>query len=349
MSEGIVIEEEENYQRTLEDVTCMLKHAKVDKSSLTEITQAIYFPDLSSELDDFFLMELNPDLMSVVESGENLYLKGGLHEKAVLCSKNKTFDLKVAEISNSLLLIPDLKLAQATSTSPIKSPQNAANRLLDKNKEQEDEDDENEEEATMGSQVIPFKHMERKTVKKVYHEYFECTLIKPRYRKTLDLLKLTRYSGPENEYKIDRKLLFTFNKLLDTAQCSEAEFQEGIRQARAFNLEGFIRKMDDAFEFRCLTLMLNLIQENSWSLNEIEEDVTISSLKEIVPEEVLIGLFDLYTEPSDIPGRFRYKEVMVSQLILLNILLPDLKFNYNEFLSTWKEAMPEGMAVNVGG
>lgn len=52
---------------------------------------------------------------------------GSLQEKVVLCTDGRTFEIKEAGISNSLLLVPDLKLGQATSTSPIKSPKNRAN------------------------------------------------------------------------------------------------------------------------------------------------------------------------------------------------------------------------------
>lgn len=54
-------------------------------------------------------------------------LIGGLNEKVVLCTDDRTYDVKEAGISNSLLLIPDLKLCQATSKSQIKSPKSRAN------------------------------------------------------------------------------------------------------------------------------------------------------------------------------------------------------------------------------
>lgn len=333
------------YERTLEDVTQMLKYAKLDKNNLTDMTQAIYFPQDTADLDNFMLIELNPDLLKEIEGGETLYIKGGLNEKAVLCSESKTYDIKVAEISNSLLLIPDLKMAQATSTSPLKVAHNGMNPAFNKSAEGEDDDEDTQDYA--GSQAIPFKSMERKVVRKVFHEYFECTLVKPRYRKTLDLLQMTQYNGPENEYLIDTKLLFTYNQLLDTAQCSNGEFQEGLRRARAFDIEGHIRVLDYSYEYRCITYMLNLISENSWALNEIDEDETLGALRDIVPEEVTIGLFNLYTMPSDLPGKFKYNEGMISKILLLNILQPDLKFKLDEFMETWNEALPEGMEMDV--
>lgn len=217
---------------------------------------------------------------------------------------------------------------------------------MNKSLEKSFEDDEEENEAP-GSQVIPFDSIERKEVKKVFHEYFECTLIKPRYRKTMDLLQLARYSGPENEHNINRKLLFTYNQLLDTAQCSDAEFSKGLKKHRAIDIEGYVRVLEPAYEYRIVTLMVNLINENSWSLDEIDEDITIAALDGLAPVEVVTGLFNNYTEKSEKVGFYKYKEDCVSRILLMNILKPGLKFQYEEFIETWHSAMPEGMTINV--
>lgn len=78
-------------------------------------------------------------------------------------------------------------------------------------------------------------------MEKVFHEYFECREIKPKFRKLGELLHLTQYSGPENEYCIDRSLLFTFQQLLDTTQCSRLEFELGLKTYRAFEFETRVR------------------------------------------------------------------------------------------------------------
>uniref|UniRef100_A0A336MZA5 Sister chromatid cohesion protein DCC1 n=1 Tax=Culicoides sonorensis TaxID=179676 RepID=A0A336MZA5_CULSO len=335
--------ENEPYERNLQDLSQMLKYAKIDKNNLTNVSQAIYFPkNTSNDLENFMMLELNSALLEDIQKGENLYLKGGLNDKAVLCSSTKTFDVKVAEISNSLLLVPDLKLAQQTSVSPIKTAQAGMNKSLEKSFE----DDEEEENEAPGSQFIPFDNIERKEVKKIFHEYFECTLIKPRYRKTMDLLLLSKYAGPENEYKINKKMLFTYNQLLDTAQCSDGEFMEGLKKHRAIDIGGYVRVLEPAYEYRIVTLMCNLINENSWELDEIDEEITIAALEGIAPQEVVTGLFNIYAEKSEKAGLYRYNEDTVSKIILLNILQPGLKFQYEEFMETWRSAMPEGMTVN---
>lgn len=52
------------------------------------------------------LLELSPELLALVESGEQqLCFKGGPDDEAVLCTKDKTFLVKRVETSNTLLLM----------------------------------------------------------------------------------------------------------------------------------------------------------------------------------------------------------------------------------------------------
>lgn len=47
----------------------------------------------------------------------SLSFKGSSNETAVLCTENRTYEIKEAETSNSLLLVPDLMLADDTKSS----------------------------------------------------------------------------------------------------------------------------------------------------------------------------------------------------------------------------------------
>lgn len=109
----------------------MIKLAKLSERNLTEVTQVIYYGN-SEEGDNFKLLELNKPLMAAIEKNETLHFKGGLNEKVVLCTDSQTYEVKEAGISNSLLLVPELMLSQATSKSPIKSPKNRANTSIER-------------------------------------------------------------------------------------------------------------------------------------------------------------------------------------------------------------------------
>lgn len=87
--------------------------------------------------------------------------------------------------------------------------------------------------------------LENRNVSKIFHEYFECREVKPKYRKLNDLLQLTRYSGPENEQFIDKNLLFTFEQLLNTIQCSRREFEDGLKMYRAITINNRIRILEN--------------------------------------------------------------------------------------------------------
>lgn len=274
---------------------------------------------------------------------------GGLSEKVVLCTSDRTFEVKEAGISNSLLVIPDLKMAQSTSKSPLKSPRNRANTSTEQNKNDSTasiEDDDGFDPTTERPQ-------ERKIVKKVFHEYFECREVKPKFRKLGELLQLTRYSGPENEYCIDTSLLFRFDQLLNTTQCSRSEFEEGLRKFRAFEFEGRMRVFDIEYEYRLLSLLLGVVSENSWPITRIDREETLNAISDsIAPADIVQAMFDIYAFPSteqssSTQNLFTYREEMVCRTIAQNVLQQGAKFHYNDFMDTWQNALPDGFQVNV--
>ncbi|XP_034478107.1 sister chromatid cohesion protein DCC1 [Drosophila innubila] len=328
----------QHYVRTPEDVRTIVKHAKMDERQLTQLTQALYYPGANVVSDNLRLLELDDHMLQQIRTGQTLHFKGGLHEKVVLCTDERTYDVKAAEISNSILLVPDLKFAAATSTSPLKSPRTGnANTSLERSLNDSADDD-----------LEVQRTLEQRQVLTIFHEYFECREIRPRYRKLGELLQLTRYSGPENEYCIERKLLFSFQQLLDTVQCSRAQFVEGLQQYRAIEFDNHIRILDYEYEYRIINLMLGLISENSWSLDEVEREETIYALQGIAPESVVTGLFNIYTKPSDrCPNKYRYQESLVARIVAQNILQPGLRFRNEEFMNTWQEALPEGMSCKL--
>lgn len=326
----------------------MIKLAKLNEKNLTELTQAIYYDDSDSDDSNFKLLELNGHLLSAIAEGQTLQFKGGLNEKVVLCTDSKTFEVKEAGISNSLLIVPDLKHGQATSTSPLKSPKNAANSSLDKSA--------NTSTDSIEDDDMPMRrHQETRLVKNIFHEYFECREVKPKFRKLGDLLQLTRYSGPENEYCIDRSLLFRFDQLLNTTQCSRAEFENGLRVFRALTIDDRIRVLDIEYEYRLLSLMLGIVTENSWPLDRIDREETLASISEtIAPPQIVASLFDLYAKPSAGEGTssaaktlYVYDDAMVCRTIALNILQQGTKFHLKDFMDTWQSAVPDGITNDV--
>lgn len=336
------------YQRTVEDIQSMIKMAKLNEKHLTEMTQALYYGESESDSSSFKLLELNDHLLSTIQQGQILHFKGGLTEKVVLCTDTKTFEVKEAGISNSLLIIPDLKFGQATTTSPLKSPKNKANSSLDKSANASTDSIEDDDMPTQ-------RHQEPRMVRKIFHEYFECREVKPKFRKLGDLLQLTRYSGPENEHCIDRSMLFTFDQLLNTTQCSRAEFQKGLCAFHAITIDNRIRVLDIDYEYRIMSLMLGVVTENSWPLNGVDRDETLAAISEIIaPPQIVESIFDLYAKPSigeatssNAKTLYVYDEAMVCRTIASHILQRGTKYHLRDFLDTWQSALPDGMHIDV--
>lgn len=272
---------------------------------------------------------------------------GGLHDSAVLCTDHQTYEVKEAGISNSLLLIPELKLAQATSISPLKCVKNHANTSIEKTNPNDSI------ESNEGDSMIVERKLETKVVQNVFHEYFECREVKPRFRKLDEMLRLTRYAGPEQEHTIERSCLFSFQQLLDTIQCSRHEFQQGLESFRAFEFEGKMRVFDIEYEFRLLNLILGVFTENSWAYDEVDRDITLESITEtIAPSEIVKKMFDLYTKPSEKASSsskqlYEYRTDLVCRTIALNILQQGSKFRHDEFMENWQLSVPEGFEIKV--
>lgn len=346
----------------------MIKLAKLNEKHLTPLTQVMYNGN-GEHNDTFKLLELNKNLLAAIEEGQILSFKGeppnrfvysflfvlitfpiagGLNEKVVLCTETQTFEVKEAGISNSVLLVPELKFGQATSRSPLKSPKNRANSSMDK---QNDSTGSIEDEELFDADAE--RNQELRTVTKVFHEYFELREINPKFRKLGDLLQLTRYSGPEHEYAIDRSLLFTFDQLLSTTQCSKREFEAGLQSYRAFEYDGRMRIFDIEYEYRLLSLLLGIVTENSWPIDSIDRDETLAAITEtIAPADIVREMFNLYTRPSTRQSGssstlFEYKGDMVCRTIAMNILEQGDKFHYDDFMQTWQSALPDGFQVQV--
>ncbi|XP_050067305.1 sister chromatid cohesion protein DCC1 [Anopheles maculipalpis] len=328
----------QDYARSIDDVRTIVRHAKLDHKNLTNVAQAIYYPTESEghDLSNIKLLEVDEHILGELKTGSEMCFKGALNEKVVFCTESRTYEVKEAEISNSLLLVKNLKLAQATSRSPIKSPKSGVNTSMDSSIEEED-----------GETIDTIDEVERKDVVQIFHDYFELRQVKPKYRKIIDLLRLTRYAGPENEHLIERSLLFRFKQLLDTVQCSKEEFHEGLKKYRAIEIEDRVRMLDLEYEYRVLTLLLSVVAENSWQPDAIDKEVTLEAMQGIIPYEIVDGIFDVYTCPSErIPDRFQYREDLVCALFAEKILQHGLKFHIDEFLVTWQEALPDGFEAN---
>ncbi|RZC36030.1 sister chromatid cohesion protein DCC1, partial [Asbolus verrucosus] len=287
----------------------MLLMAKLNENEIASTSQTIYFTKNNLYNNNYKFLELDQHLCDELKEGQTLYIKGDADENVVLCTKNRTYDVTGAETSNSLLLVNNMN-------------------FFDNIREEKE------------------RSIKTVTVSGIFYEYLSVTPSKPHLKKLTELLNKSVYKGPEHEYEIKDEDLFDYDDLNKTIQASENELKEALSTMNVVTVSNKIRLLDIEYHFRALSYMLKLIEENSWSLDEIDFEETLNSLKELIPEEILISLFDKYTEESKIIDGlqlYSYKESEVCRFFAQILLYGVSKFNLDEFLQAWGESVPEGM------
>lgn len=188
------------------------------------------------------------------------------------------------------------------------------------------------------------RDIKRKDVTNVLYTYIEPKLCTPRFEKLNEILEATKYKGPELEE--ENMQLFTRDELLAQVEASGKELDDYLRKQTTLVLEGKVRKLNFEYHFRVVSYMLDLIQENSWELHQIDKTTTVNSLHEIVPLAIIDKLFDFYAEPSVVEDGvqlYQYDETKVCRLMAEALLKTSGKLVLNDFLQAWKESVPEGM------
>ncbi|XP_047347986.1 sister chromatid cohesion protein DCC1 [Vespa velutina] len=300
-----------NYLRNIEHVCETLRSADINESDLNETTQILYpAKDLFSG-HGIKLVELDEQLLEIINKGDSLSFKGSSNETAVLCTENRTYEIKEAETSNSLLLVPDLMLGDDTKTP--------------------------EEHGRV---------IKRCCVTGIFHNYYEVHKCKPRVDKILTVLEPSCYNGKEYESDIDSTILYDWDKLRNEIQASEDELKQALNDHLVVTIDGYLRLISFEAEVRNVTYMLDLFNDYSWEVDEVDKEITYDSLKELIAEPIFKALFEKYTSLSeklkeDNTPLYRYNEEKVCK-ILAKVLLTALPVNkYNDFMESWKMGVPE--------
>ncbi|XP_072948340.1 sister chromatid cohesion protein DCC1 [Epargyreus clarus] len=336
---------EKSAERAPEDVRKIIKIAKLHESELTEITQVLRFPDPTQLNDNMKLMLLDDNLLKEIEAGNQLVFKGDPDENVVLCTNNRTYDVKEAETSNSLLLVPDLLFAASTGLD--ETVNNSMDGDSDSSFERSNTSLNKSTESDEGTK--PPRNVEHKDILNTFFTYYELKPCKPRLMKVRKLLDATKYQGPELEFNVDKSKLLNYEALFDLIQASKTELEAELEKIQSIKIDEHYRLLEFDYEFRVLSYMLDLIDENSWALNRISKETTLESLKDLVPYPVLEAMFRFYTLESDVEDGiqyYQYKQDKVCQFLARVLLKSAGRFNLVEFLQAWKDSVPEGMETH---
>ncbi|NP_001086076.1 sister chromatid cohesion protein DCC1 [Xenopus laevis] len=299
--------------RSQEELEATLQIAKVNPEDLRSTVHCLSF---SSEFTsgDYSLMELDDTLCKQIEAGDSLVIRGDKSDHAVLCSQDKTYDLKIADTSNLLLFIPGCKLP---------------------------------DQLPADQQPLSVIHCE---IAGFSNHYWELRRCRPKLKKLKKLLMENTYNGPENESESSQETsLYTTEDLLSVIQSSTEELMDHLKAIHACNIKGIWRLLDFDYEMKLLNHITQLIDSESWSFSKVPLQVCLQELRSLEPEEMIEHCLTCYGKRLMEEGGdcFALDEDKICRATALMLLQNAVKFNLAEFQEVWQQSVPDGMNTRL--
>ncbi|XP_026140198.1 sister chromatid cohesion protein DCC1 [Carassius auratus] len=300
--------------RTLEEAQATLQIAKVKEEDLQPVTYCLSFGDNVSS-GDYCLMELDDTLCKHIEAGKSLIIRGDKDEHAVLCSEDKTYDLKIADTSNLLLFLPGCK-------TPDQLPDISASPQL------------------MHAQIWGLSNC-----------YWELRRQRPRLKKLKKLLMENPYDGPAVGMQEEAPgPKYTMGDLLERIQASREEIEAHLQNVHACEIDGFWRILDFDYEMKLLGHVTQLVDSESWSFSKVPLSVCLEELGSLEPVAMIEHCLNCYGRRysnEDDQVMYALDEDKVCRATAQLLLQNAVKFNLSEFQEVWQQSVPEGMSARL--
>lgn len=92
--------------------------------------------------------------------------------------------------------------------------------------------------------------------------------------------------------------------------------------------------------------MLDLFEENSWDIDEVDKEVTYNNLREFISKPIFDTLFRKYTDISekrkeDGTKLYRYNEEQCCKILAKVFLAASPVTEYEQFMKSWNVGTPE--------
>ena len=252
-------------RRTEEEVHVTAQAAGLSRSH-GPVQLLRFSPHLNAQ--ELKLMELPSDVLEALKKGDRVVVRGDPSDEAVLCTGNRTYELKIAETSNALLLSPDLFV-----------PSNAQFQRFG-------------DGSLVSSQVVA-----------CLGDYFELRCCQPKTQKLRELLSECPYKGPEYEgglvdlgasesmdtfpEGVQKKRKgphkYTVEELKERVQASDAELLASLEQQQACPVDGFWRVFDPDYRDRVVLSILTLLEEEDGNYFEVPLEGCMGKLLQLEP------------------------------------------------------------------
>ncbi|KAF7246909.1 Transcription initiation factor TFIID subunit 2 [Varanus komodoensis] len=345
--------------RSREEVDATLQVAKVNPAELLPVVQCLSFC-AQEDAADHYLLQLEPELCAELEAGHSLVIRGDREEHAVLCSKDKTYDMKIADTSNTLLIIPTCKtteqLSACDSTSNILHTQYVFRMNVGYSHivcRTTGELDSNEPQAfkrsmqlDVGKAMVKMLEEEIAGFSKTFWELRRC---QPKLKKLKKLLMENPYEGPDSEQeRTSTKSKYTTEDLLEQVQASEEEIMHQLLILKACQIKGYWRILDFDYEMKLLNHVTQLIYTESWPFNKVPLSICLQELGPLEPKEMIEHILMSYGQKYIDEGTtyFEMNEEKICRAIAQMLLQNAVKFSLSEFQEVWQQSVPEGMTTS---
>ncbi|CAG0886050.1 unnamed protein product [Cyprideis torosa] len=233
-------------------------------------------------------------------------------DSAVLCSRKETFEVKEAEVSNSVLVLPPEAVVDGSGGE-------GAGRTV------------------QNIQICG-----------IFRDYLELKRIQPSLSKLLTVLEMGEpFAGVEKEpMDIDERLKSTDEELDAAVPASWSEIEQALKTLRAIKIGQHWRLLDVDYAYRVLNILISSCEANGWSLSSVDQEDCIQDVLNLLAADVAVQCFVRFFEEND-TGNFRLNRLEVSRLLAEVLLKPAGKFNKEEFLKAWQKSMPEDLPTDL--
>ncbi|KAK3727803.1 hypothetical protein QZH41_008223, partial [Actinostola sp. cb2023] len=168
-----------------------------------------------------------------------------------------------------------------------------------------------------------------------HSQYYEVRLCRPKLYKVYNLLQECLYRGQEyeNSESITTKPKYSFQDLLDVVQGSEKEIQQTLDKLGALVIDGVWRLLDNEYEEKVVVSILTIGRDGL----ELEKNTL----------QIIEHCLERYGEQKESQSEVYYtlNEDRICQFYAEYLLRPADRFNYEEFIESWQQSVPDGMTT----
>ncbi|KZO98809.1 hypothetical protein CALVIDRAFT_561751 [Calocera viscosa TUFC12733] len=268
----------------------------------------------SSEQQTYRLVELPPELLSIVESETSdlsLTIKGKQSDDAVLCSASSTYTLRAVLVSNAFLIV------QPTPSNAEGGGEN--NTTLE--------------------------------IKGQVKDIIEVHKAVPKLDRLNGLMRGTEWNG-EDEDMDDRsakRRRYTYEQVSGVVQASRDELEEGLRDAHVLHVGGELRSLPPSQLSMILEAILTSMVARSFSPKHVRLAEFLDAMEDDhdLPRDVIRGVIAWYGDVSE--ERWRADMASLVREIGLGLLmdLRDNTMSEADFFNLWEKKVGDSFANEI--